>query len=229
MCTHAGTEISNLKCSFFAELKFNALWRVSIRQEDGVTIWVLPVGQHVVLDLSTVAQGDAGIAKLLRTGVHLPRVNGHIYASGCNRLAVGCLISKGRTTGLFIGNIRNLKSSPTAGTRDLPKLRVGDWTSGQDVPIRIRIIVEDRKRSGSTGANTEVVINRIGRSVLLFSLWVCDLIRDLRRVLLLFLLFKLRLDLIPVVHQNHVVFGHPYRSRSGVIENNSSAVCSEND
>ena len=229
MCTHAGTEISNLKCSFFAELKFNALWRVSLRQEDGVTIWVLPVGQHVVLNLSTVAQSDTGITKLLWPRIHLPRVNGHIHASGCNRLAVGSLIGEGGTTGLIFGNIRNLKSSPAAGTRDLPKLRVGDWTSGQDISIRIRVIVQDRKRSGSTGPNTKVIINRIGRSVLLFSLWVCDLIRDLRRVLLLFLLFKLRLDLIPIVHQNHVVFGHPYRSRSGVIENNTSAVCSEND
>ena len=229
MRTHAGTEISDLKGSFLAELKFNTFWRMSIRQEDGVTIWVLPVSQHVVLDLSAVAQSDTGIAELLRTRVHVPRVDGHIHASGGNRFTVGSLISEGRATGLIIGNIRNLKSSSTAGTRDLPKLRVGDWTSGQDVSIRIRIIVEDRKRSGSTGANTEVVINRIGRSVLLFSLWVCNLIRDLRRVLLLFLLFKLRLDLIPVVHQDHVVFGHPYRSRSGVIENNSSAVCSENN
>ena len=229
MRTHARTEISDLKGSFLAELKFNTFWRMSIRQEDGVTIWVLPVIQHVVLDLGTVTQSDAGIAKLLWPRIHLPRVHGHIHASGGNRFTVGCLIGEGGTTGLFIGNIRNLKSSPTASTRDLPKLRVGDWTSGQDISIRIRIIVQDRKRSSSTGANAEVVINRIGRSVLLFSLWVCDLIRDLRRVLLLFLLFKLRLDLIPVVHQNHVVFGHPYRSRSGVIENNSSAVCSEND
>ena len=229
MRTHARTEISDLKGSFLAELKFNTFWRMSIRQEDGVTIWVLPVIQHVVLNLSTVTQSDAGIAKLLWPRIHLPRVHGHIHASGGNRFTVGCLIGEGGTTGLFIGNIRNLKSSPTASTRDLPKLRVGDWTSGQDISIRIRIIVQDRKRSGSTGANTKVIINRIGRSVLLFSLWVCDLIRDLRRVLLLFLLFKLRLDLIPIVHQNHVVFGHPYRSRSGVIENNTSAVCSEND
>ena len=229
MCTHAGTEISNLKCSFFAELKFNALWRVSIRQEDGVTIWVLPVGQHVVLNLSTVAQSDTGITKLLWPRIHLPRVNGHIHASGCNRLAVRSLIGEGGTTGLFIGNIRNLKSSPTASTRDLPKLRVGDWTSGQDISIRIRIIVQDRKRSSSTGPNTKVIINRIGRSVLLFSLWVCDLVRDLRRVLLLFLLFKLRFDLVPIVHQDHVVFGHPHRSRCGVIENNTSAVCSKNN
>ena len=229
MRTHARTEISDLKGSFLAELKFNTFWRMSIRQEDGVTIWVLPVIQHVVLNLSTVTQSDTGITKLLWPRIHLPRVHGHIHASGGNRFTVGCLISKGRAAGLIIGNIRNLKSSPAAGTRDLPKLRVGDWTSGQDVSIRVRIIVEDRKRSGSTGANAEVVINRIGRSVLLFSLWVCDLIRDLRRVLLLFLLFKLRLDLIPVVHQNHVVFGHPYRSRSGVIENNSSAVCSKNN
>ena len=229
MRTHAGTEISDLKGSFLAELKFNTFWRMSIRQEDGVTIWVLPVSQHVVLDLSAVAQSDTGIAELLRTRVHVPRVDGHIHASGGNRFTVGSLISEGRATGLIIGNIRNLKSSPTAGTRDFPKLRVGDWTSGKDVSIRIRIIVEDRKRSGSTGANTEVVINRIGRSVLLFSLWVCNLVRDLRRVLLLFLLFKLRFNLVPIVHQDHVVFGHPYRSRSGVIENNSSAVCSENN
>ena len=229
MRTHARTEISDLKGSFLAELKFNTFWRMSIRQEDGVTIWVLPVIQHVVLDLGTVTQSDAGIAKLLWPRIHLPRVHGHIHASGGNRFTVGCLIGEGGTTGLFIGNIRNLKSSPTASTRDLPKLRVGDWTSGQDISIRIRIIVQDRKRSGSTGANTKVIINRIGRSVLLFSLWVCDLIRDLRRVLLLFLLFKLRFDLVPIVHQDHVVFGHPYRSRSGVIENNTSAVCSEND
>ena len=229
MCTHAGTEISNLKCSFFAELKLNALWRMSIRQEDWVAIRVLPVSQDVVLNLSTVAQGDTGITKLFWPRIHLPRVNGHIHAGGGNRLAVGSLVSKGRATGLIIGNICNLKSSPTAGTRDLPKLRVGDWTSGQDISIRIRVIVEDRKRSGPTGANTEVIINRIGRSVLLFSLWVCNLIRDLRRVLLLFLLFKLRFDLVPIVHQDHVVFGQPHRSRSGVIENNTSAVCSKNN
>ena len=229
MRTHARTEISDLKGSFLAELKFNTFWRMSIRQEDGVTIWVLPVIQHVVLNLSTVTQSDAGIAKLLWPRIHLPRVHGHIHASGGNRFTVGCLISKGRAAGLIIGNIRNLKSSPAAGTRDLPKLRVGDWTSGQDVAVRIRVIVQDGKRSGSTGANAEVVINRIGRSVLLFSLWVCDLIRDLRRVLLLFLLFKLRFDLVPIVHQDHVVFGHPDRSRCGVIENNTSAVCSKNN
>ena len=64
---------------------------------------------------------------------------------------------------------------------------------------------------------------------MILSLGISNLVRDLRRIFFLLLLIKIRILLIPVIHQDHIVFGQPYGSRSSVIQDNSSAVCSKDD
>ena len=64
---------------------------------------------------------------------------------------------------------------------------------------------------------------------MILSLGISNLVRDLRRIFFLLLLIKIRVLLIPVIHQDHIVFGQPYGSRGGVIQDDSSAICSKDD
>ena len=42
---------------------------------------------------------------------------------------------------------------------------------------------------------------------MILSLGISNLVRDLRRIFFLLLLIKIRVLLIPVIHQDHIVFG----------------------
>ena len=64
---------------------------------------------------------------------------------------------------------------------------------------------------------------------MILPLRISNLVGDLRRIFFLLLLIKIRVLLIPIIHQDHVVFGQPYGSRSGVIQDDSSAICSKDD
>ena len=135
MDSHAGAQVTNLKSSFLTELQLDSFRGTRIRQEDRVTVRILPIRQNVVFNLRAVSQGDTGIAQLLGTRIHIPRVDGHRHLRGSDCLTVGGLVGEGGTSCLSITNIRNLQRPAATSARDLTKLGIGHWTSSQNIAI----------------------------------------------------------------------------------------------
>ena len=135
MDSDAGAQVTDLQSSFFTELQLDSFRGTRVGQEDRVAVRILPIRQNVVFNLRAVSQGDTGIAQLLGTRIHIPRVNGHRHLRGVNRLAVGGLVGEGGTSCLGITNIRNLQRSAAACARDLTKLGIGHWSGCQNIAV----------------------------------------------------------------------------------------------
>ena len=95
---------------------------------------------------------------------------------------------------------------------------------GEHVPVQVGIVVQDGQNGRASRADAKLVVDGLGRSIFLALLRVGHLVGELRAILLFFTLFELILDLIPVVHQDHVRVGQPHVPLGDVVENDGLAI-----
>lgn len=124
---------------------------------------------------------------------------------------------------------RHLEGLATPGGVDGPLVGLGDGARGEDVAVRIGVVLEDGQRGGAPRSDAELVVDGLGRGVRLLALGVHDLVGELGGVLRLFGGLEIGLHLVPVVHEHHVLVGQPHGTRPDVVEDDARPVGAELD
>ena len=196
---------------------------------DLVAVGVDPVGQDVVVDLGVGAQLDRGVAQLGGALVLAPGVDGDGDGGGVDGPPVRGLVGEGGRAGAVVLDAGELEGAPAAGGGDGAEARLGGGGGGQDVAVGVGVVLEHGQGGGAPGPHAEGVVDGVGRGVLLVALGVGDLVGGVRGVLEVLLLGELLVDLVPVVHEDHVLVGQPHRARAGAVEDDAGPVGAEDD
>ena len=221
--------IGDRQGTILAEGDTQALGCLRILEVDRVAIGVSPVAQHLVLNLRIRADLHGRCAQLVRRRVLAVGVNRHLHAGGRRGLPVGGLVGEGCRAGLIRIDAGDLQSAAAARDGDSPPRGRARRGRGQHVSVEVGVVVEDGQDRRAPRTDTEIVIHGLGRGVLLTLLRVGDLVRELGAVLLLLGFLELVLDLIPVVHEDHVRVGQPHAALRDVVEDDGLAVRAEDD
>ena len=122
-----------------------------------------------------------------------------------------------------------MQSAPATSHDHRTPSRLRGRGGGEHVPVQVGIVVQDGQNGRASGADAKLVVDGLGRSIFLALLRVGHLVGELRAILLFLALFELILDLIPVVHQDHVRVGQPHVPLGDVVEDDGLAIGAEDN